>query len=66
MTIIPVRTLADVAAHLNGDRYIPPFVGALPAIEDDGAYPVDFREIRGQEHVRRALEVAAAGGHNTS
>ena len=64
MTIIPVRALADVAAHLNGERYIPPFVGSLPPIEDDGAYPVDFREIRGQEHVRRALEVAAAGGHN--
>ena len=64
MTIIPVRTLADVAAHLNGDRYIPPFVGDGPQIVDDGEYPVDFREIRGQEHVRRALEVAAAGGHN--
>jgi magnesium chelatase family protein len=64
MTIIPVRTLADVAAHLNGERYIPPFVGAAPELQDDGVYPVDFREIRGQEHVRRALEVAAAGGHN--
>jgi len=37
--------------------------------QDSGAYeppsyPVDFREIRGQEHVRRALEVAASGGHN--
>jgi magnesium chelatase family protein len=64
MTIIPVRTLVDVAAHLNGERYIPPFVGSAPEIQDDGVYPVDFREIRGQEHVRRALEVAAAGGHN--
>ncbi len=64
MTIIPVRTLADVAAHLNGERYIAPYVGKGPQIEDDGDYPVDFREIRGQEHVRRALEVAAAGGHN--
>src|ERR671932_2389025 len=64
MTIIPVRSLAAVAAHLNGERYIPPFVGSAPEIQDDGVYPVDFREIRGQEHVRRALEVAAAGGHN--
>ena len=64
MTIIPVRTLADVAAHLNGDRYIAPFVGDGPQVADEGEYAVDFREIRGQEHVRRALEVAAAGGHN--
>ncbi len=64
MTVIPVRTLADVAAHLNGERYIAPYVGQGPQVVDDGEYPVDFREIRGQEHVRRALEVAAAGGHN--
>ena len=63
-TIIPVRTLTDVVAHLNGEHYIPPFVGSAPEIQDDAVYPVDFREIRGQEHVRRALEVAAAGGHN--
>ncbi len=64
MTVIPVRTLADVVAHLNGERYIAPYVGQGPQVVDEGEYPVDFREIRGQEHVRRALEVAAAGGHN--
>ena len=63
MTVIPLRTLADVAAHLNGERYIAPYVGQGPQVVDDGDYPVDFREIRGQEHVQRALEVAA-GGHN--
>ncbi len=64
MTVIPVRTLADLTAHLNGDHYIVPFVGDGPRLDEEGDYPVDFREIRGQEHVRRALEVAAAGAHN--
>lgn len=64
MTVIPVRALTDVAAHLNGERYIAPFVSDGPQVVDEGEYAVDFREIRGQEHVRRALEVAASGGHN--
>ncbi len=64
MTVIPVRTLADLVSHLNGDRYIAPFVHKGPQVVEEADYAVDFREIRGQEHVRRALEVAAAGGHN--
>jgi magnesium chelatase family protein len=64
VTVIPVRSLSDLAAHLNGDRYIAPF-GAPPTTSDEETlYPIDFREIKGQEHVRRALEVAASGGHN--
>ncbi len=64
VTVLPVRSLSDLVAHLNGDRYIAPF-GALPATSDQEAlYPIDFCEIKGQEHVRRALEVAAAGSHN--
>lgn len=64
LTIIPVRSLAEVAAHLNGERYLQPFVASAAEQTDETSYPVDFRDIRGQEHVRRALEIAASGGHN--
>lgn len=64
VTVIPVRSLADLVAHLNGERYIAP-LGAQPVPSGEEAlYAVDFREIKGQEHVRRALEVAASGAHN--
>lgn len=64
LTILPVRSLTEVAAHLNGERYLTPFVAAPYDSGESYAYPVDFRDIRGQEHVKRALEVAASGGHN--
>lgn len=62
--IIAVRTLTDVVQYLNGELVIEPFRGG--DVEDRSAPPMytDFSEIRGQEHVKRALEIAAAGAHN--
>jgi magnesium chelatase family protein len=64
ITIMPVVSLAELAAHLRGEQLIMPFGDGLAPLAEEPVFPVDFQDIKGQEHVKRAMEVAAAGGHN--
>lgn len=63
IAIFPVSSVAELLAHIKGEKRISP-ITPVPFVGVQATDQVDFSEVMGQETARRALEIAAAGNHN--
>ncbi|WP_026475986.1 YifB family Mg chelatase-like AAA ATPase [Alkaliphilus transvaalensis] len=64
MDCLGVSSLKEVVDFINGELKIESQVGGVSMVQEDDIFSEDFKDLRGQDHLKRAMEIAAAGGHN--
>ena len=60
---LPVKNIFEVMQHISGEKSVAP-AKSENLIDREITYDVDFSDVKGQSEAKRALEIAAAGGHN--
>lgn len=63
INVLPVKDMREAVRHLFGDKKIEPYISDV-SLNEKSDEALDFRDVKGQSIAKRALEIAAAGGHN--
>jgi magnesium chelatase family protein len=64
LNIYPVNTLSQLVEILSGQKNISPFIANFNGLFEQKQMEIDFSDVKGQDNVKRAMEIAAAGNHN--